>query len=131
MLPGGIHFNQGGLCAARAYDIGAGRRRCAAAYRTDFHLTSFATTMSKNRLPQSQSKPAQGPALLGLALDGNDGHTRLTRSKDFVLAGGSEETHSVMRETVIRVTEKLDHRGKSLRDVSPEELRDTFNDVLS
>lgn len=88
-------------------------------------------SMSKNRLPQSESKPGQAPALLGLALDGNDGHTRLTRSKDFMLAGGSEETHGMMRETVIRVTEKLDNRGKSLRNVSPEELRDTFNDVLS
>lgn len=84
-----------------------------------------------NRLPTQNSKPNKGPVLLGLALDGDDGHKRLTRSQDFVLAGGSEETHGMLRETVIRVTEKLDDRGKSLRDVSPEELRDTFDDVLS
>ena len=83
---------------------------------------------SKNRLPQSN--PPQPPALLGLAFDAEDGHKRLTRSKDFILAGGSEETHGMMRETVIRVTEKLDKRGKSLRNVSAEELRDTIHDVL-
>lgn len=83
----------------------------------------------QNRLPAS--KPSSDPVLLGLAFDAEDGHKRLTRAKDFVLAGGSEETHGMMRETVIRVTEKLDDRGKSLRDVSGEELRDTFDDVLS
>ncbi|QDU54607.1 hypothetical protein [Aeoliella mucimassa] len=83
---------------------------------------------NKNRLPKSP--PTQGPALLGLAFDADDGHKRLTRSKDFLLAGGSEETHGMMRETVIRVTEKLENRGKSLREVSSEELRDTIHDVL-
>ncbi|WP_425396965.1 hypothetical protein [Aeoliella sp.] len=78
------------------------------------------------------AKPdGQNPVLLGLAFDADDGHKRLTRAQDFVLAGGSEETHGMMRETVIRVTEKLDHRGKSLREVSAEELRDTLEDVLS
>ena len=84
--------------------------------------------MSKNRLPQKQSQ--QGPVLLGLALDAEDEQKRITRSKDFVLAGGSEESHGMMRETVIRVTEKLDQRGKSLRNVSAEELQDTFHDVI-
>lgn len=85
--------------------------------------------MPTNRLPQRQNP--QTPVLVGLALDAQDGHKRLTRARDFVLAGGSEETHSVMRETVIRVTEKLEGRGKTLREVSAAELRDTFQDVLS
>lgn len=71
------------------------------------------------------------PVLLGLAFDAEDGHKRLTRSRDFCLAGGSEETHGMMREVVIRVSEKLEDRGRSLRTVSAEELRDTFQDVLS
>lgn len=85
----------------------------------------------KNRLAKSRPSHGQGPVLLGLAFDAADGHKRLTRAEDFVLAGGSEETHGMMRETVIRVTEKLDDRGKSLRNVSAEELRDTFEDVMS
>ncbi|HZZ72869.1 MAG TPA: hypothetical protein VFE24_11510 [Pirellulales bacterium] len=84
-----------------------------------------------NRLPAN--KPSQPPAaarLLGLAFDAEDGHTRLTRGKNFVLAGGSQETHAVMQETVIKVTEKLDRKGKRLEDVSPRELHDLFREVL-
>ncbi|TWT86274.1 hypothetical protein Mal64_38140 [Pseudobythopirellula maris] len=65
-------------------------------------------------------------ALLGLAFDNDDGHKRLTRGQDFVLAGGSQETHAVMQETVIKVNEKLQGRGKRIGETSVEELRDLF-----
>ena len=67
-------------------------------------------------------------ALLGLAFDAADGHKRLTRGKNFVLYGGSEETHSVMQETAIKVNEHLDRRGRRLEDVSLQELRDIVCD---
>jgi hypothetical protein len=67
--------------------------------------------------------------LLGLAFDAHDGHKRITRGKDFLLAGGSEQTHGMMRETIIKVNEELDARGLQLRDVSPEQLRDLLNDA--
>ena len=63
-------------------------------------------------------------ALVGLAFDAPDGQTRLTRGKNFVLAGGSEETHSFMQETAVKINEHLDNRGKRLEDVSVGELRD-------
>jgi hypothetical protein len=65
---------------------------------------------------------------LGVGFDGDDDETRLTRGKNFVLYGGTEETHSVMRETVIRVNEHLDRRGRRLEEVSPDELRDIFQE---
>jgi hypothetical protein len=68
-------------------------------------------------------------AILGLGLDCEDGHTRLTRGKNFVLYGGSEETHATMQETAIKVNEHLDRRGKRLEDVSPRELHDIFREV--
>ena len=68
-------------------------------------------------------------AILGLGLDNEDGHTRLTRGKNFVLYGGSEETHASMQETAIKVNEKLDRRGKRLEDVSPRELHDIFREL--
>jgi hypothetical protein len=58
--------------------------------------------------------------LLGLAH--SDGHTRITRSDDFVLFGGSKETHEVMQDTAIRVNEELKRRGKNLGDVGPKEF---------
>ena len=68
-------------------------------------------------------------ALLGLGLDGDDGHTRLTRGDNFVLFGGSQDTHAAMQETAIKLNEKLDRRGRRLEDVSVQELRDIWREV--
>lgn len=69
-------------------------------------------------------------AVIGLAFDGGDGQTRLTRGKNFVLAGGSEETHCVMQETAVKINEHLDSRGKRLEDITPNELRDICQRVV-
>jgi hypothetical protein len=80
--------------------------------------------MSKNRI--SERRVA---GLLGLAFDAEDGHKRITRGNNFLLAGGSEQTHGMMRETIIKVNEELDARGVNLADVSADELRDMLNDA--
>jgi hypothetical protein len=80
--------------------------------------------MSKNRI--SERRVA---GLLGFAFDAEDGHKRITRGQNFLLAGGSEETHGLMRETIIKVNQELDARGLNLADVSPDELRDMLNDA--
>ncbi len=67
--------------------------------------------------------------LLGLAFDANDGHKRITRGKNFLLAGGSEQSHVFMREMILKVTERLDELGQDLADVSVEELRDLIDEV--
>ena len=68
-------------------------------------------------------------ALLGLAFDAKDGHKRLTRGENFVLFGGSEETHGVMQETAIKINEHLDRDGRRLEEVSPRELRDICREI--
>ncbi len=77
---------------------------------------------------RAKSKPNQA-ALLGVAFDGQDGTNRLTRGKNFVLWGGSDETHGRMQETAIKINEQLDSRGKRLEDVSIRELREIAQDV--
>ena len=67
--------------------------------------------------------------LMGLGLDNKDGHKRLTQGDNFVMVGGSEETHERMTETAIRFNEKLAKRGKSLEELSPEEFRDIIRDA--
>jgi hypothetical protein len=67
--------------------------------------------------------------LLGLAFDADDGHKRITRGPNFLLAGGSDQTHGLMRDTIIKVNQELDARGLELNDVSAEELRDLLNDA--
>jgi len=67
--------------------------------------------------------------MLGVGFDCQDGQKRLTRGKNFVLCGGSEQTHEKMQETAVKINEHLDRRGKRLEDVSPGELRDIVHDV--
>ena len=82
------------------------------------------------RATHSKSKPQpKSSALLGLGFDAEDGHKRLTRGKNFVLLGGSEETHSQMQETAIKVNEHLDRHGRRLEDISINELRDICGEI--
>ncbi len=71
-----------------------------------------------------KKKPRGKAIMLGLGLD-SDGHKRLTTGPNFVLAGGSQETHEVMTEKAIKINEKLAARGKQLEEVS----RDEFDDI--
>ena len=75
------------------------------------------------------NRDRKSAALLGLAFDNDDGHTRLTRGENFLLCGGSHETHAVMQETALKINERLDKRGKRLEDVSLGELRDICHEV--
>ena len=68
-------------------------------------------------------------ALLGLACDAEDGQKRITRGPNFLLAGGSSETHGRMQETAVKLNEHLDRKGKQLADVSVSELRDIMSEV--
>ena len=43
--------------------------------------------------------------LLGLAFDAEDNQKRITRGPNFLLAGGSQETHGVMQETAVKINE--------------------------
>ena len=80
-------------------------------------------------MSEEKPSPEMYNLLLGLGLDGKDGHKRMTKGDDFLLLGGSEETHERMTETAIKVNEKLARRGRKLRDASPEELRDIFGEL--
>jgi hypothetical protein len=62
--------------------------------------------------------------LLGLGLDGTDGHVRLTRGENFRLVGGSEDTHAEMQEKVTHFNEELARRQKKLDDLTAPEIED-------
>ncbi len=72
-------------------------------------------------------KPTPKAALLGVGLDNQDGHKRITTGEQFAIVGGSEETHGRMTETVIKTFETLKHRGKALHEVEPKELADIIH----
>jgi hypothetical protein len=62
--------------------------------------------------------------LLGLGLDNQDGHIRVTRGENFHLLGGSRETHEVMQDKCIRFNEKLQARGKNMGELARQEFLD-------
>jgi hypothetical protein len=78
---------------------------------------------------RASRKRSRSAALLGLAFDNDDGHTRLTRGENFVLYGGSHESHAVMQETALKINEHLDREGRRLEDVSLGEFRDICREV--
>jgi hypothetical protein len=66
--------------------------------------------------------------LVGVGLD-SDGHKRITTGPNFALVGGTQETHEVMTEKVIKINEKLAAKRKELEDVSREEFDDIAHSV--
>jgi hypothetical protein len=72
--------------------------------------------MTKNRNYKS--------VLLGLGLDNEDGHVRVTKGENFRLFGGSRQTHEMMQEKAVKFNEQLNKRRKTLDDISHKEFRD-------
>ena len=67
--------------------------------------------------------------LLGVGLDNSDGHKRVTRSEEFLLVGGSKETHENMQDIAIRFAESLRDKGKRLKDATVEEVIDLLKEA--
>ena len=60
--------------------------------------------------------------LLGLGIDCNDGHKRITKGENFYLCGGSKETHQLMQEKCIKFNEELNRRHKNLDKIHHKEF---------
>jgi hypothetical protein len=71
---------------------------------------------------KTKRKTVETLGLIGVALDNEDGHKRVTQSEEFLLLGGSEETHERMQDVAIHVTESLKNKGKRLRDAEIHEV---------
>jgi hypothetical protein len=69
---------------------------------------------------KKRKKPVAG--LLGVGLDNDDGHKRITTGEQFAILGGSAETHAKMTETVVKTFEELKSRGKHIHEVERHEL---------
>jgi hypothetical protein len=71
-----------------------------------------------------ENSPSPRAHLLGVGLDNEDGHQRLTRAEKFTIVGGSEGTHEKMTETLLKTMESLKRRGRELEETDKEELAD-------
>jgi hypothetical protein len=72
----------------------------------------------------SKTTKPQVLGFLGVGLDNKDEHKRITRSEEFLLVGGSDETHENMQDIAIRFAESLKNRGKRLQDAEVSEVLD-------
>ena len=59
--------------------------------------------------------------LMGFGLD-SDGHARVTEGEDYVLLGGSENTHGRMQDEVQRFRDVLHRMGTDLQRASHDEV---------
>ncbi len=81
--------------------------------------------MSKKPSKRPTSQKTKGRAIhgiLGVGLDNDDGHRRITSGEQFTLVGGSERTHEQMTETMIKTFEEMKRRDKRLENIDPREL---------
>lgn len=78
-------------------------------------------------MTKKKKKPSRRAALLGLGLDNEDGHKRITTGEQFAIVGGSAETHERMTETVVKTFETLKTRGKHLEQVGAKELAEIIH----
>jgi hypothetical protein len=83
--------------------------------------------MPKKSKAKSDPKVA---GILGVGLDGEDGHRRVTRTEEMVLVGGSAETHERMQETAVRFAEGLEKRGKRLPETTLHEAIDLLREAV-
>lgn len=79
-----------------------------------------------NRIPTKPKQDAN-THLIGIGLDCEDGHTRVTGAEEFSIIGGSEKTHECMTETICKTFEDLKNNGKTIRNVEENQLRDMLH----
>jgi len=106
-------IQQGTFLAAGGMDIAVPCRR-------DQQPASCACRESYMERYQSEQPRVLG--LVAVGLDNVDGHQRITQTQDFLVVGGSEETHERMQETAMLFEEALERTGRTLADTDLEEV---------
>lgn len=79
---------------------------------------------------KSKANKKQVVGLVGVGLDNKDEHKRITRTEEFLLIGGSEETHGKMQDVAIYFSESLKDEGKRLEDATVDEVVDLLHKAV-
>jgi hypothetical protein len=86
--------------------------------------------MAQKKSQRGKKPEPKVAGVVGVGLDGEDGHKRVTRTDEMVLVGGSAETHEQMQETAIRFSENLEKRGKKIQEASIGEVVDLLREAI-
>jgi len=76
----------------------------------------------RKKTPKNSNKSARRAQLLGLGLDAQDGHFRVTKGENFQIIGGSHDTHAVMQEKALKFNEELNKRKRRIENLSRDEF---------
>ena len=79
---------------------------------------------------KTAKKNVENLGLFGVGLDNQDEHKRITKGDEFLLVGGSAETHERMQDVAIHVTESLKTKGKRLQDAEMNEVIDLIQKAM-
>jgi len=77
-----------------------------------------------NRLSKKPPSAGSFRHIVGVGLDNEDGHKRITKAEEFSVIGGSQTTHEMLTETLIKTSEDLKRKGKTIASAADEELSD-------
>ena len=78
-------------------------------------------------IKKSDHRGKSSKHLIGVGLDCDDGHKRITTSEDFSVIGGSDETHAKVSETFIKTFEYFSAQNKTLDEISSEKLAELLH----
>jgi hypothetical protein len=78
---------------------------------------------------RKETKP-EVVGFVGVGLDNEDGHQRVTSNEHFLLVGGSQETHERMQDVSIYFNEELEKRGKRLEEAEVREALDLLREAM-
>lgn len=73
-------------------------------------------------MPEHRGPRRLRATLIGFGLDDRNGPQRIINGKECLVMGGSEQAHSQLLETLLRLEVELERRGQSLGEVPPDEL---------
>jgi hypothetical protein len=67
--------------------------------------------------------------LLGVGLDAEDGHIRVTQGKNYDVLMGSEESHEYIQQLIHKIENALKEKNLSLDDFTPNEFSEFVGSV--
>ncbi|HMP72719.1 MAG TPA: hypothetical protein PKE55_05590 [Kiritimatiellia bacterium] len=67
--------------------------------------------------------------MIGLAVDGEDGHVRVTHGSNFSVLMGSEPTHEALQGICLQINDALKQQGRALEDLTPDEFAALVREV--
>lgn len=67
---------------------------------------------------------------IGICIDNDDGHKRLTQAEQFLIIGGSKESHELLTVACLKTFENLKQNGKRLEQIEPDELIAIINKII-